>query len=96
MASVRRAGEALGEALAGNRPLGREDRTVLGTLSIAILLAALVAALVPVVVGWAVAVVAAWFGLATGVRAYIQARRARLEERAARARFEESEEDGPS
>ncbi len=37
MAPLVRAGSLLGGALAGNRPLGREDRTVLGTLSVAIL-----------------------------------------------------------
>lgn len=81
MASVVRAGEVFGSALAGNRPLGREDRTVLGTLSIVILLGAAVAAFVPTLVGWLVAIVAGWFGLTTGVRAYLQARRARIEGR---------------
>jgi cardiolipin synthase len=83
MASVVRAGEALGGALAGNRQLGREDRTVLGALSVAILLAAALAALFPTLAGWAVAIGAGWLGLTTGARAYIQARRARHEERAA-------------
>ncbi|MEQ1857246.1 MAG: phospholipase D-like domain-containing protein [Longimicrobiales bacterium] len=83
MASVLRAGEALGSALAGNRPLGREDRTVLGTLSVAILSLAALAALLPTIVGWLVAIVAGWLGLTTGVRAYVQSRRARLEEREA-------------
>ena len=83
LASVVRASETLGESLAGDRLLGREDRTVLGTMSIVILVIAVVAAFIPVVVGWVVAGVAAWFGLATGVRAYVQARRARLEERRA-------------
>lgn len=81
MASVVRAGEALGGALAGNRPLGREDRTVLGTLSVAILILAALAALVPAIAGWIVAIALGWLGLTTGVRAYIQARRARIEER---------------
>jgi cardiolipin synthase len=83
LASVVRAGESLGEALAGNRTLGREDRTLLGTLSIAVLAVAVVAAIFPVVVGWGVAVVAGWIGIATGARAYGQARRARAEERGA-------------
>jgi cardiolipin synthase A/B len=81
LASVVRAGEALGGALAGNRPLGREDRTVLGALSISILILAVVAALMPAVVGWVVAISAGWLGLTTGARAYVQARRARIEER---------------
>jgi len=81
MASVVRAGEALGEALAGNRTLGREDRTVLGTLSIAVLFVAVFAAVFPAFVGWMVAITAAWLGIATGVRAYVQARKAHAEER---------------
>ena len=84
MASVVRASEVLGDALAGDRQLGREDRTVLGTASVAILLVAVLAALLPAVVGWTVAVVAGWFGVTAGVRAYIQARRARSEERSAK------------
>jgi cardiolipin synthase A/B len=80
MASVVRAGDALGDALAGNRTLGREDRTVLGTVSVAVLTVAAVAALAPVVVGWAVAVLAGWIGVTTGIRAYVQALRARAEE----------------
>lgn len=83
MASVVRAGEVLGGALAGNRPLGREDRTVLGTASVAVLLVALFAVLFPSFVGWLVAIVAGWIGLTTGARAFLQTRRARAEERAA-------------
>jgi hypothetical protein len=78
---VVRARDVLGGALAGDRSLGREDRTVLGTTSIVILLLAAVAALVPSVIGWIVAIVAGWFGLTTGARALVQARRARAEER---------------
>ncbi len=92
MASVVRAGEALGDALAGNRQLGREDRTVLGATSIAILIVAALAAVIPAVVGWMVAVVAGWFGLATGIRASVQSRRARMEERAVRKLLEDGGE----
>ena len=81
MAPLVRAGSALGGALAGNRPLGREDRTVLGTLSVGLLAVAGVMAFMPTVVGWIVAAVAAWFGAVIGIRAYSQARRARAEER---------------
>lgn len=80
MASMVRAGSALGEALAGNRLLGREDRTVLGALSLAILLMAGFSGLFPAVVGGVVAFLAAWVGVVTGVRALTQARRARKEE----------------
>lgn len=81
MASVVRASEVLGVALAGNRTLGREDRTVLGTLSIVVLVLAAVSALVPEAVGYAIAIVGGWIGITTGIRAYIQARRARARER---------------
>ncbi|HSG08995.1 MAG TPA: phospholipase D-like domain-containing protein [Longimicrobiales bacterium] len=81
MAPLVRAGSALGGALAGNRPLGREDRTVLGTLSIGILLVAILAGLFPTIVGWTVAAAAFWFGAAMGIRAFAQARRGRAEER---------------
>lgn len=85
MAPFVRAGSLLGSALAGNRRLGREDRTVLGTLSVVLLLSAALFAFFPVLVGWAVAAVAGWFGLITGIRAYVQARRAHAEEREADA-----------
>jgi cardiolipin synthase len=83
LAAVVRAREVLGGALAGNRPLGREDRTVLGVASVAVLLVALVAVLLPTVVGWLVGVAAGWIGLTTGARSLVQARRARAEERSA-------------
>lgn len=81
LASVVRAGGMLGDALAGNRPLGREDRTVLGTLSIGALAVGVFAAFVPTVVGWVVAVIAGWLGITLGIRAYVQSLRARAEER---------------
>ena len=81
MAPLVRAGSALGGALAGNRPLGREDRTVLGTLSVGILLVGVLAGIFPTIVGWAVAAAAFWFGAAMGIRAFAQARRGRAEER---------------
>ena len=93
MASVVRASEILGDALAGNRTLGREDRTVLGTLSFAVLLVGLVAALAPRVVGYVLAVVAGWIGVTTGIRAYLQARRARAREREAMQKRLESERE---
>jgi cardiolipin synthase len=83
LASLVRAREALGAALAGNRRLGREDRTMIGTLSFGIFLVAVVAAIVPTLTGWVLAVSAGWLALTTGARAYLQARRARSEERLA-------------
>jgi cardiolipin synthase len=95
MASVVRAGESLGDALAGNRTLGREDRTLLGTLSIVVLAVAVLAAIFPGIVGWGVALFAGWVGLASGARAYGQARRAHAEEMvAARERREAALRNG--
>jgi cardiolipin synthase len=97
MAPLVRAGSALGHALAGNRSLGREDRTVLGTLSVGILVVAVLAGLFPTLVGWAVAAGAFWFGAVMGIRAFAQARRGRAEERESaffrRTRNDESETD---
>ncbi|MGB1777980.1 MAG: hypothetical protein ACPHQP_00360, partial [Longimicrobiales bacterium] len=91
LASVVRAGEVLGDALAENRTLGREDRTLLGTLSIVVLGVGGVALLIPAVVGFMVALLAIWFGVTTGVRAWVQAMRARSEERQAKQHQIESE-----
>ncbi len=74
-----RAGSSLGDAIAGHRTLGREDRTVLGTAAVMVLLVALVAAVFPRIFGWLIAFVAGWFGIVLGVRALLQARRARRE-----------------
>ena len=79
MAPLVRARGALGDSLAGDRPIGREGRTVLGTVSAIILSTAIIAAFFPTFVGAMVAVVAGWFGLTTGIRAYLQSRRARSE-----------------
>ena len=94
LASIVRAREAFGGALAGNRPLGREDRTVLGLVSVGLLLVAATTALVPALVGWLVVVSAGWFGLTTGVRAFLQARRARMDDREAEVRGLTQREDG--
>jgi uncharacterized membrane protein YdbT with pleckstrin-like domain len=72
---------AFGEALAGDRTLGREDRTVLGTVSVMIAAVAVLAWFFPTGVGWMVWAVATWLAVTTGIRAYLQARRARAEER---------------
>ena len=92
LAQVRRAGAALGDALAGDRQLGREDRTVLGTASIMILTAAAVAAVFPTAVGYALALAAGWFGATTGLRALVQARRSRDETREAQTRIDAAQE----
>jgi cardiolipin synthase len=75
-----RAGSTLGDAIAGHRTLGREDRAVLGTTSLLILGIALIAGFLPWLVGWFVALMAGWLGLVLGIRGLVQARRARQEE----------------
>ncbi len=79
MAQLVRAGTTFGGALAGRRTLGREDRTVLGTVSVIVLAVAVMAALLPAVIGWAVAVGLGWIGVVMGVRALAHSRRARVE-----------------
>ncbi len=94
LADLVRAGSVLGEALAGRRPLGREDRTVLGTVSVVVLLLAGVAALLPALAGWMMATVLAWLGIVTGVRAFLEARRAAAEDlRMGREDIEDSSTD---
>ncbi len=74
-----RAGSTLGNAIAGHRTLGREDRTVLGTTAVLVLMVAVLSALIPRWIGWLIAFVSGWFGIVLGVRAVTQARRARRE-----------------
>lgn len=64
-----RAGASFSGALAGHRTLGREDRTILGTVSIMTLASAAVVGFFPRAFGWVVAGVLAWLGVVTGVRA---------------------------
>ena len=80
IADLVRAGTAFGDAIAGHRTLGREDRTVLGTVATAFLVLAVLMAVFPAAVGWILAVLAGWFAIVLGVRALIQARQARIEE----------------
>jgi cardiolipin synthase len=72
-----RAGSTFGDALAGLRPLGREDRTVLGLVAVLTLPVAVFAGFFPVIAGWALAVILAWLGGVAAVRAWIEGRRAR-------------------
>jgi cardiolipin synthase len=94
LASIVRAREALGGALAGNRQLGREDRTVLGLASIVLLVIAVLAAFVPSAVGWIVVASTGWLGLTTGARAFVQRRRSKAEERALEAWQRENTDEG--
>jgi len=80
VADLVRAGSALGDAIAGRRTLGREDRTVLGTLALIALATAVLAGFFPWIVGWIVAFLTGWLGIVLGVRSLHQARRARREE----------------
>lgn len=77
VADIVRAGSVFGDALAGRRPLGREDRTVLGTVSGAALLLAIVLAFMPRIAGWTLAALLGWVGLSGSIRAALAARRAR-------------------
>lgn len=77
LADLVRAGSTLGDAIAGHRTLGREDRTVLGTVTIALLLLGGLAAIVPRFAGWTVSGLLLWLGVTLGLRAAAQARRAR-------------------
>jgi cardiolipin synthase len=80
VADLVRAGSTLGDAIAGHRTLGREDRAVLSTVSAGLLVAALLAAVFPWVVGWAVALLLGWLGIVVSVRVLVQVRRGRREE----------------
>ena len=69
IAHFMRAGASFGGALAGHRTLGREDRTLLGTVSVVTIVAAVVVGLFPSVFGWVGAFLLLWLGVVTGVRA---------------------------
>ena len=88
LANLVRAGSTLGNAISGQRSLGPEDRSLLGAVTLLLLGFALFAGYYPAVIGWTVAVVAGWGGATTGIRAFIQARSARLEERKLRKVYE--------
>jgi cardiolipin synthase len=80
VADIVRAGSVFGDALAGRRPLGREDRTVLGTVSAAALVLAVLLVFVPQIAGWLLAAGLAWLGATGSVRAWLESRRARRAE----------------
>ncbi|MEX0856099.1 MAG: phospholipase D-like domain-containing protein [Gemmatimonadota bacterium] len=79
IADIVRAGSALSDAIAGQRVLGREDRVVLWTAAILLVLVGALAAFFPRTVGWTIAILFGWIGLTLGLRAAVQARRARAE-----------------
>ena len=69
LAQLVRAGVSFSDALAGHRTLGREDRTILGTVAIIAISASGLVGFFPLVFGWAVALVLAWLGIGMGFRA---------------------------
>ena len=77
LADLARAGSAFGDAIAGHRVVGREDRAALWTVALILLLVAGGAVLLPQVLGWGVGFAAGWVGLVLAVRTSIQAWRAR-------------------
>ena len=79
LADLARAGSAFGDALAGHRVLGREDRVVLATVSVLLLAFATAAAFFPRVIGWLLATLVGWVGLVLAVRSVAQWWRARRE-----------------
>jgi cardiolipin synthase A/B len=92
IADLARLGTALGAAIAGQRVLGREDRTALGTSAAAILVLAGLMAIFPRVTAWTLAGLLGWLGLVMGVRAVLQARGAhRMEREMAVARRERAD-----
>lgn len=92
---VVRASSLFGDALAGHRPLGREDRTVLGTVAAIILPLAALTAIFPRAAGWGLAVLLTWLGGTAGARAALEARRARRKDELERDRDTESAEPHP-
>jgi cardiolipin synthase A/B len=79
VAQLVRAGAQFGEALAGNRQLGPEDRAVLGTVATFLLVVTVALVLIPRVVAWSLAAVLAWIWLIITVRVMAAKRRARKE-----------------
>jgi len=69
LAQLVRAGVSFSDALAGHRTLGREDRTILGTVAIIAISSSAVVGFFPLVFGWGLAFVLAWFGIVMGFRA---------------------------
>jgi cardiolipin synthase A/B len=88
LADLVRASSTLGEAIAGHRVVGREDRAILAALTAALVGSALLAAIFPRTVAWTAAVILGWLGGALTLRGILQYVRARREARAAAARGE--------
>lgn len=84
LADLVRAGSSLGEAIAGSRVVGREDRAVLFALTTALLGAAALLALFPRTLAWTLAVILGWLGGVLAIRGIAARARARREIRARR------------
>ncbi|MEZ4415256.1 MAG: phospholipase D-like domain-containing protein [Gemmatimonadota bacterium] len=84
LASLVRAGSATLDAIAGRRTLDRENRTVLMTTALGLVILAVAATIWPHVAGLVLAALLGWVGVTTGLRALLQARRARQEIQAGR------------
>jgi len=89
-------GSALGAALTNRRTLGPAEAGLLGVASIATIGLALVAFLFPRVLAWPIAVIAAWIGVAWGVKAWLLWCRARRGRMAVARRVPVDEGGGPS
>ncbi len=77
LADLVRVGATLGDAIAGHRLLGPEDRTALGTITLLILAVAAAGAIFPKFMGWGVALLFGWLGSVLALRAIAQWWRAR-------------------
>ncbi len=84
LADLVRAGSTLGDAIAGHRVVGREDRAVLAALTVALLTGATLAIFLPRTAAWTLAALMAWLGGVLALRGLFQFFRARREARAKR------------
>lgn len=76
IADIARAGSAFGDAIAGHRVVGREDRRALATVAILLIVVSAIALVFPQVVGWILGGLFGWVGLVLGVRSIAQSWRA--------------------
>lgn len=93
LADLVRAGSSLGEAIAGSRVVGREDRAVLGTLTLALLLSSVLLFFFPRVLAWMLAFLLGWLGLVLTIRGLVSRRDARRAARRAAQQASDSEHE---
>jgi cardiolipin synthase A/B len=94
LADLVRAGSSLGDAIAGSRVVGREDRAILVALTVALLAGAALLAIFPRVLAWTLAAVLGWLGIVLAVRGVVQRSRARRETRRRKRAWEEGQVEG--